>query len=171
MRRHRLYFGKDWPNIMFGPHHTLDGMRSFSTDRPYLCRLELDTPLTETEADRLSQDLSNGSKQDAIATVVAARHFQGLPRQEKAVAAFMETTGDTVVTPPEIPFSIRVEALLDHGNKPLSTATVKFALDVYLEDLPLELTPDVLEQAVRTALSGSENAKKIFRAFKAAFTP
>lgn len=156
--------GKGWPNIMLGEHRTLGGAVFANRSRKFLCRLELDTPLDETERNALEEAL-HAEDFEAAATIIAdARTAQDLLAHKQLIKAALYREG-----PPDsdgtFNFSIRVEGLADYGQEPTMAKSLRLVMDIPVRDLPKAVTRSKVESKVRQGIGTNKRAKSILKAF------
>ena len=165
---HTLAFipGKGWPNLLLGHSETHSGLQLTTGNRRYICRLELDTPLTEDEHRKVRSALGPGGVlQDAIDTILAARKLQKLPDRSKFVeAAILTEDPGTPPSLPSDPFSIRLEVLKDAGKDATFPIFVRFTVDVAATYEPKMDAGDILA-ATKDAVDASPTAQKVIVAF------
>lgn len=165
----KLAVGKGWPNLMVGLHRELGSGLKARNNRGFLCRVELDTFISEDEARDLNRALSNNSLKDAVNIITSARASQGLPEQRRMIEAAIQAPGNPQnPQDPGFEFNIRVEGMLDHGKQPYMAKSVRFVMDVPVNDLPRGLTPGRIQAAVRQAIGTNPRAERIREAFERA---
>lgn len=169
--------GIDWPNRGIGPVLDLRGRYQVDVhdvDDEWVCRLDLETPMTSTDGMELDKLFRAGKPLRAIAKLAWIRHKQGLRLQLPMLTAALldmlmsgrskRGTAEAAPVPrPQLPH-IRAEIITDHGKAPTYKRAVRFVLDWDLGSTTGNMSPS---EVVADLLHGppSDKRQRIMDAF------